>query len=683
MIRPILLTLLATGCAVTPTDDPALLATTNQGPPPAGPIWAHWKLETSNFQGKVVELQPGVLAFGWSGPEMPARGPVGLILRGADGRLTIEEAPIDLSTRDFRPEVGVGDVDGDGERELVVLSSEGLTIVDPLTWQVQAQHALWGAEGFLGPLGRVNRPALEVADLDRDGVDQILFSHDGVTYEISPSGELRHRAPLSGRLVAGQLDGDAALEIAGSSGVIDGITWSPQPAAWFRRQEGQPAALIDTTGDGLADPLWLGRTLHQRDGATGALRWSYLNADPATYRAPLLLDLGRDGSLDLLHLHPRSIRPFVGIEVASGSGRHLLRPPFGQAVPTVAASTDLDGDGHAELVLADGGYLVAFDTGTLTWQHHRHALPASDAVPHDVDGDGDEDAMYAVEVGHLDRRGGFVVAVDPHTGAELLALPWERPAGRTGGYIEERDAVQLDADPELEILLIEQPQGPLLLDLDGGVVTVSELPAFDALAQQVVAADVDGDGRHELAYTDGFRVCVRDAQSSTPRWCQTGHLARTIGVVDLDGDGRDEVLDLSEAQTAVVYDGANGAELLTFGTTGPRATLRSAGGTGVVAAESRGDGVDLVVYRLAAGVMSEVRRFPLDTAEVRDLHASGDQVWVTPVQGNGWHDASHAWSLTTGAKVAGPVHLFSATEMAQIDGTWIGGNIKGTFAYAP
>lgn len=158
------------------------------------------------------------------------------------------------------PRVVVGDVDGDGAKEFVVIEGTSSTTVTPRLFSASGTQKSWAAPAI------ANFPCqLSLADLDHNGkLETILFTCDGHLHILQPDGTERTGWPQTipysvGTVTVGDLNRDGHEEIVVSSGNIyifntDGTSYS---GAWPKLGSFNPttffygqAVLADVNGDG-------------------------------------------------------------------------------------------------------------------------------------------------------------------------------------------------------------------------------------------------------------------------------------------------------------------------------------------------------------------------------------------------------------------------------------------------
>jgi hypothetical protein len=234
-----------------------------------------------------------------------------------------------------------------------------------------------------------------------------------------------------------------------------------------------------------------------------------------------LADIDGDGRDDMVEL-------VGGYFVARRSVPGGFAPPWpAVAVPltiTDFTAGDCDGDGYADVALANGAVFFRNSSGPWSTTTIAHGLPFASVAAGDVDGDGITDLAFA--------QGQTVVV---HRGQpNRTFLPWSQGLPALGGMAPAPlRAVDLDGDGRAEIVaganvLRSTPQGAWLV--------VGQLSS----AADVIALDVDGDGDRELL-TAGAHLFQYTPQAVTfvPGFWPA--FKRAVAL-DHDRDGYDDVI---------------------------------------------------------------------------------------------------------------------------------------------
>ena len=425
------------------------------------------------------------------------------------------------------------DLDLDGDLELVVAGG------DRWLWVFG-----WGDDGDLGEAGARPRRLgvgaipldVEVADVDADGDEELVLLHYAdldvqVLDDFGPGGPAtRLRVPM------GQMPWDAAVADLDGDGILD---------------------LAATNTDTGHLSLVFG-------AGSGRFR---LGGEVRCGRAPRGLavgDLDEDGRPEVLSLSAVDGH----LTVMAGEGQALevrQRVATGGDADAVRCA-DLDGDGHLDAAFLcrpgpRAGLVFLFGDGSGQLSERPQAAPVpvgkglGDLLLEDLDGDGAVEAAVSDPVsGRLTLlRGGGEGAIPgrlaPTASVAVEGSP-EGVAFLTGGSGEEALlAVTIASPPELRgarLYAIEpDPAGGERLAPRGFLAT--ELSACDA-----TAADLDGDGREDLAVLtralratslgrvriflrreDGWEPLERLVTSQMPFHVTSG---------DVDGDGRADLL---------------------------------------------------------------------------------------------------------------------------------------------
>lgn len=267
-------------------------------------------------------------------------------------------------------------------------------------------------------------------------------------------------------------------------------------------------------------------------------------------------------------------------------------PPqaLGVAEPTsVAATGDFDADGRPDLVAAAPGagkVAVHLGTGTGFASSTSVEVPgAVDVAVTDLDADGHDDALVAGAAGVTLLRGngsGAFTAVSAALGAA--------PTGIASGDI--------DLDGDEDVLAALGTGGVRVVRNDAGALVPAATVAGAAL--RILLADVNGDLLPDLVTGGGTEVRVRPGDGTggfgAPVAATVSDAPADLAAADLDDDGRDEIAVASGSGVAI----ADFATTLTLGATGGPAQA-----AGVAFADVDGDGDDDLLA--TAGEMVAVR----------------------------------------------------------------------------
>jgi hypothetical protein len=312
--------------------------------------------------------------------------------------------------------IGIGNVQGDSNQEIVVVLSDGRIYVYDFATKTELGYIDTGVFDFQG---------LSLTDVTGDGhADLIVTTASDLFVGDGPTGELLWSVPGVGGydVVVGQMDNDAAFEIATTNGsVVDAgtraVQWTRSGGFGFRLklapfqgenyqqliaaegwqfvyaydvarqlprwsintpQDIGAIQVADVDNDGvpeviIGDGQW--GTVHVHDLITRAQKWVSNNPEHGVTNIAVA-DVDGDGIVDLLWGAGWSSTGADYLYVASTTGSHAikwqsvdLQGPF--LGPVIG---DLDGDGRPELVVSslssnsgyDSGRILVFDLVTLT-----------------------------------------------------------------------------------------------------------------------------------------------------------------------------------------------------------------------------------------------------------------------------------------------------------------------------
>ncbi len=308
------------------------------------------------------------------------------------------------------PSAAVGDVDGDGQTEVVISSFDGAVyaipgagrglIQEPL-WKVQTDELIWSS------------PA--IGDVDGDGNLEVVVGSDdqGVYVVDGPSGRVQWRFATRAKVRASptiaDVDGDGDLEIVIGSGQIFALDARAQRVKWkFRLATTtfSSAAVSDLDGDGDMEVVVgsYDNILYALSGRNGQPVWQHRATNPID-SSPAIGDINGDGQLEIaVGVGFVGSSGFKGVQALGGDGRQLWEFSIGEDERVVSSPAigDVDGDGQTEVVVgSNAGRLFAFDgAGNVKYTHDADKFIESSPTMGDIDGDG----RMEVVVGSHDFR---------------------------------------------------------------------------------------------------------------------------------------------------------------------------------------------------------------------------------------------------------------------------------------
>jgi len=318
----------------------------------------------------------------------------------------------------------MGDIDNDGDQEIVMNAGSRIVAVNGKTGRIE-----WSVSGSANT-------SIELADLNRDGVPEVLYGMDGPRLRaLNGNGSIRWTSAV--------LKGESQARFPILSYDIDGDGY---PTIWFASEDSHPdpfngniddyngaLTMLDHTGKVLTDtwlhhPCWGGMALadtdldgryeiylsDRRDGyhdfpANGLQAFDALTLDPIWARPDIqhsspmavIADVDRDGDLEVIatkitRAGPMILDPATGETIIDYSRERL--PTHG--TPTVY---DIDEDGNLEYIVSSSypsnapQNFVVFDltTGTIDFTANFNFWIAWAPSVGDVTGDGHMEILVA------------------------------------------------------------------------------------------------------------------------------------------------------------------------------------------------------------------------------------------------------------------------------------------------
>lgn len=354
-----------------------------------------------------------------------------------------------------------------------------------------------------------------VGDIDNDGDMEVLacdsqgyvyaWNHDGIPVAGWPIGV---QSMLTCPTALGDLDNDGDLEIvvptANGNRVYawhhDGTPVSGWPviAGGGGGSASCAATIEDLDGDGYRDVIVGSISSHvyawDRFGVS-LPGWPQPTQDLVWCRAPAVADIDDDGDLEVVvgdmaakvYIWHHDGSTAAGWPIQTGGGSGGVRP-----APVLA---DIDGDNDLEIFAC-------------SWADHRVNAWHHDGAP--VSGwpvtiPGSYGMVATPAVGGLDGSPGLEIVVATYSNAYIQALHVDGtvlpgwPIHMSGYSINSSFAMaDVDGDGDQEILIGSQDNNLYAWHHDGSVVEGFPLPTGDSIVSSPTAADVDLDGDMEL-----------------------------------------------------------------------------------------------------------------------------------------------------------------------------------------
>jgi hypothetical protein len=251
-------------------------------------------------------------------------------------------------------------------------------------------------------------------------------------------------------------------------------------------------------------------------------------------------DLDGDGHADVVVAGAGSNTVSVLLGHGDGTFAAAVSYPAGSS-PIAVATADLNGDGALDLAVADqgGGVSVLLNQGDGTFSaaisHAAGPNPYALAVA-DFDGDGRPDLVIANV--YVDT-----VSVLLNQGNGAFGSPAAYPVGYTPVGLAAAD-VNGDGRPDLVVANVNSNNVSVLLNQGNGTLGLAVSYPAASNPQAVTVADLDGDGVPDVAVANlnGSTVSVllghgNGTFAASVQYASINGL-QAIAAVDLDGDGR-------------------------------------------------------------------------------------------------------------------------------------------------
>ncbi|UCE38650.1 MAG: VCBS repeat-containing protein [Thermoplasmata archaeon] len=369
-------------------------------------------------------------------------------------------------------------------------------------------------------------PAL-AGDVNNDGEEELVFgTSSGMLYVLDKDGQVVWTFEAEGRLstppAIGDVDGDSKNEVVIGGSYYNGggdpnlyvvngedgtLLWSfstfDEGALYTKGFECAPS-LYDTNDDGKLDVLIGSRNyyFYAIDGADGSLLWKSQFEHFLRSTSPIG-DLDKDGKDEILAVDNHAI---VRIFEMDGSLDWEIIAGYGVAATPIFA--DVDGDGYDEIIIftfgrADrdipGAPLVYNHDGSLLWTNEDYLFFYTTPTLADVDGDG------LLDIISVDSNDQVLLAYKGTDGTILYNTePFEHNFMGPG-----MSTADIDGDGETEVLVAAYPNLYSINAADGTVEWI-----YDSGGERVggpLVADLDKDGLAEIFIRiGGNMICLEN-----------------------------------------------------------------------------------------------------------------------------------------------------------------------------
>jgi hypothetical protein len=496
-------------------------------------------------------------------------GTVSVLLGKGDGTFA---ASVDYPAGDKPWLAVVGDLDGDGASDLVVVAEKAANVL------------LGKGDGTLGtrveiqsPLpGSTQVPSGALGDLNGDGkLDLLVGWGNGLVYILLGEGDGRFGASRDsdgGGSVCSLLDlnGDGKLDLVtpyyvqfgkgdGSFGYATSYTTGTGEVATF-------AVPGDFNGDGLIDlavtfgssPAGWVRVLLGTGGGAFSQTPEYSTGDGVNVNAFALGDLDGDGILDLATASEAQHGvPKVGVLRGRGGGTFAAKRDFDAYAAMAIALGDLNGDGKLDIVTSEASVLLNRGDGTFT-SHSDYYRTRTDPVSlalGDLDGDRKLDIV---------RANGGSLSTGPVSSISVLLGQGDGAFAPNTDYATSSSAEavalgDLNGDGKLDVVVANhggasatQSVSVLLGRGDGTFSAKVDYPSqyppiseYDPIS--LALGDLNGDGRLDIIWGPdakylGVLLGKGDGTFADPVWYMVQDGAAALALGDMNRDGKPDLV---------------------------------------------------------------------------------------------------------------------------------------------
>jgi outer membrane protein assembly factor BamB len=358
------------------------------------------------------------------------------------------------------PSAAVGDIDGDGKTEVVISAFDGgvyavpgdgggQSVIRTPKWSFQSGALIWSS------------PA--IGDVDGDGqLEVVVGSDDKNVYVLDgATGAEKWRFPTLAKVrsspTLADIDGDGQLEIVIGSNQIYALDARARRRKWaytLQTTTFSSAAIGDIDGDGQLE-IVIGsydNIVYALQGRTGKLKWQF-HAGNQVESSPALGDIDGDGQIEVVFgagfIREGGPKGVYALRGRDGRQKWFYSIGVDQRVISSPALGDVDGDGRIEVVIgSNAGTLFVFDgQGRVKYTHQAEKFIESSPALGDIDGDG----RIEIIVGSHDFK---LYALRAVPGQPRLQVLWTfTPAQAANIFFSSPTLADIDGDGELELVV--------------------------------------------------------------------------------------------------------------------------------------------------------------------------------------------------------------------------------------